>query len=38
MARTSRNDLPLAAWPSVKLVDDRAGNQFKAIIPRVGAG
>ena len=28
----------LKAWPSIEWVDDRAGNQFKAIIPRVGAG
>lgn len=26
------------AWPSIELVDDRAGNQFKAIIPRPVAG
>jgi hypothetical protein len=25
------------AWPSIELVDDRAGNQFKAIIPRLVA-
>jgi predicted HTH transcriptional regulator len=28
----------LKAWPSIEWVDDRAGNQFKAIIPRPGAG
>ena len=28
----------LKAWPSIEWVDDRVGNQFKAIIPRVGAG
>ena len=28
----------LKAWPSIEWVDDCAGNQFKAIIPRVGAG
>ena len=28
----------LKAWPSIELVDDRAGNQFKAIIPRPSAG
>jgi predicted HTH transcriptional regulator len=28
----------LKAWPSIELVDDRAGNQFKAIIPRPVVG
>ena len=28
----------LKAWPSIELVDDRAGNQFKVIIPRSVAG
>jgi len=28
----------LKAWPSIELVDDRAGNRFRAIIPRPGAG
>ena len=27
----------LKAWPGIELVDDRAGNQFKAIIRRSGA-
>ena len=28
----------LKAWPSIELVDDCAGNQFRAIIPRPSAG
>lgn len=28
----------LHAWPSIELVDDRVGNQFKTVIPRPVAG
>lgn len=28
----------LHAWPSIELVDDRVGNQFKVIIPRPATG